>query len=321
VTDPTRDLGPSFGMERLPFRLPEFVRLSWVGDDARRAWEPRFRRLAEVLSTLQWSSVRAGLRRACKLVLTSAEARDRFADRLAPDGLVCETVQPLAASPYHGAAASPVSAEPGHLLVAIGRPDDASLLKGAILAFDLDAEQALLGAGACCRAAFAATWRDARFADFTWPMAARTIGRAPANRAIEIDRPSLVNPLWKWVGIRLLFTIPCRFDCPAALRSADELARLGDALGHGQEMAWAREILSWPLEWSALHGIAEIRTPVCKLVVTTDATPRRYAVRVHGDRLPDEGASGLSFPYDFHGRARDGRVAPKSLGLPALHRQ
>src|SRR5262245_13157637 len=92
----------SFGMRRLPFRFPEFVRISWVGDAARSTWEPRFRRVANAVSTLQWCSVRAGLRRACKMVMTSVEARDQLAEELGRDALVCETVLPLAASPYHG---------------------------------------------------------------------------------------------------------------------------------------------------------------------------------------------------------------------------
>lgn len=319
MTGPT-DLGLFFGMERLRLHLPAFVRLSWVGDNARRAWEPRFWRIADILSTLQWTSVRAGLRRACKLVMTSAEARDRFAEEPARDGLVCETVQPLAASPYHGGAASPRPGHSPHLLVAVGRPRDAALLKEAILASDLEAEQALLGGEKCCRAAFVATWRDARFADFTWPTAVRTVDHSSADRLIEIASPSLASPLWKWAGIRLLFTAPCRLDCAAARQSADELARLGDDLGYGQEMAWARDILSWPVEWSALHGIAEIQTPVCKLVVNTDATPKRYTVRVRGDRFPPEGASGLSFPYS-HGRAWHGWTTLNSRELRVLHRQ
>jgi SAM-dependent methyltransferase len=51
------------------------------------------------------------------------------------------------------------------------------------------------------------------------------------------------------------------------------------------------------VEWSALHGIAEVRTPVLKVSTRTDATSRRYTVRRRGDSFPIEGAQGLSFPF------------------------
>ena len=62
-------------------------------------------------------------------------------------------------------------------------------------------------------------------------------------------------------------------------------------------MDWLLDILSWPTEWSALHGIAEIKTPVLKGSVRTDATPNKYVVRRKGDTFPLEGAQGLNFPY------------------------
>ncbi len=58
-----------------------------------------------------------------------------------------------------------------------------------------------------------------------------------------------------------------------------------------------REILSWPAEWSALHGIAEIKTPVLKVSTRTDATAKKYVVRRQGEKYPAEGARGLGFPY------------------------
>jgi hypothetical protein len=57
------------------------------------------------------------------------------------------------------------------------------------------------------------------------------------------------------------------------------------------------ELLDWPVEWSALHGIAEIRTPVVKIATRTDPTPERYVVRWMGKSFPADGARGLMFPY------------------------
>jgi hypothetical protein len=74
-------------------------------------------------------------------------------------------------------------------------------------------------------------------------------------------------------------------------------------MGAGEELAWQDEIFAWPVEWSALHGIAEIKTPILKVSASTDATAGKYVVRWHGSRYPKEGANGLGFPF-AHRRKR-----------------
>jgi hypothetical protein len=78
---------------------------------------------------------------------------------------------------------------------------------------------------------------------------------------------------------------------------AKKLIDIGRAAEYVDEMDWLPEILSWPIEWSALHRIAEIKTPVLKASARTDATPCRYTVRRQGDNYPLEGIRGLNFPY------------------------
>jgi len=71
--------------------------------------------------------------------------------------------------------------------------------------------------------------------------------------------------------------------------------------------------LSWSAEWSGLHGIAEIKTPVLKVITNTDATARKGILRWNGSTFPAEGANGSTFPYR----------APTSVTLtssPSFHR-
>jgi hypothetical protein len=72
---------------------------------------------------------------------------------------------------------------------------------------------------------------------------------------------------------------------------------VGTTAGYAEEMRWLQDILSWPYEWSSLHGIAEIRTPVVKVAVPTDATACTYTVRLPGTSYPREAADGNRFPY------------------------
>ena len=63
--------------------------------------------------------------------------------------------------------------------------------------------------------------------------------------------------------------LPCSFDCK-------ETAQIGEknlSLLSSEAKDIGLEILSWPIEWSALHGVAEIKTPILKVSTRTDVTP------------------------------------------------
>jgi hypothetical protein len=64
-----------------------------------------------------------------------------------------------------------------------------------------------------------------------------------------------------------------------------------------QERFWMVEILSWPVKWTALHGIAEITSPIHRMSVPTDATVETLEVRYAGAGYPAEGARGSGFPH------------------------
>jgi SAM-dependent methyltransferase len=78
-----------------------------------------------------------------------------------------------------------------------------------------------------------------------------------------------------------------------------KLLDAGRRAGFATEMDWILEILHWPVEWSALHGIAEIKTPILKISTKTDATAKKYLIQRRGTRYPVEGAQGLKFPYQM----------------------
>jgi hypothetical protein len=68
------------------------------------------------------------------------------------------------------------------------------------------------------------------------------------------------------------------------------------------------------VEWSSLHGISETKTPILKMSSNTDAIDTKVVVRLSGTVYPDEGATGMGFPY----RTRvvpPGRVVAYRRGL------
>jgi hypothetical protein len=187
--------------------------------------------------------------------------------------------------------------EPFEYRVALGALPHVAALKRAIDAGDDETMGRLLGFPDCCIAAFRATWVDDHCVDTTWAMAVRTV--APQGRVIDVPAatPFHTNILWRWMGVRAVPHLPCSFTCASTVAFASRLLSLGRELGYGDEMAWIEEILNWPVAWSALHGIAEIKTPVLKASTRTDATAHEFLVRKPGDRLPAEAARGLVFPF------------------------
>jgi hypothetical protein len=185
----------------------------------------------------------------------------------------------------------------------VGRPADVQAFRAAWTASDDEAIGRLLGYPECCRTFFRRVWVDDRMVDTTWPMARVSAGETNGARSLSVAGPAAANILWRWMGVRAVPHLPCRVDCEKTIALGERLVEVGWLSGHGAEMDWLLEILSWPVEWSALHGIAEVKTPVLKVSTRTDATASRYVVRREGTDYPAEGARGLQFPYRAPARA------------------
>lgn len=295
-----------FQRDRLGFRLPDFTRLSWVSDPARGVWEPRIQRIGAAWSAIEWHSILAGLRR-CALASASPNELVTLAGDLAAHGLAALPVDVHGApAGYASSTLEPKHGQPFVYRVAMGEPGQIATLKQAMEAGDDRTIGRMLGYPDCCRVFFKHTWVDLAMVDTTWPMAAASIDGEPRARRVEISHanPIHANILWRWMGVRAVPHLPCSFECPATVQFGEQLVAVGRAAGFGDEMDWLEEILAWPVEWSALHGIAEIKTPVLKVSSRTDATAHRFTVQKRGRRYPDEGATGLHFPYRPPGKRK-----------------
>ena len=213
-----------------------------------------------------------------------------------PDALPVEMVG-LTGQSYSATSTTAQQGEPFLFRLVIGRPSDLADFKRAWDVADQETIGDLLGYPRCCRDFSAVSgsmtpwstprgrWRPRPGADRCRRHPRR--GRRPRSR----QHPVALD------GRRTVPHLPCRFDCPATVELGERFVAVGRSCGFGQEMDWLLDVLSWPVEWSALHGIAEIRTPLLKVSTRTDATPRRYTVQRRGDSYPIEGAQGLSFPF------------------------
>jgi len=282
---------PTLVHERLPFVLPDFNRHSWISESAKSVWEPRISRILHAWLHIEWLSVAAGIRE-CALIWISPN--------------VLPKVTPM----WEAAQLSAVQLDiddtglqtntSGLICVIVGALDNIERLRQAWVSSDHEAVGRQLGYPPCCRTFFSKVWVDQRCIDTTWAMSENT-SRAWGKPVVQIepadDVPPLANILWRWVGVRAVPHLPCRFDCPDSIKFGRRLLELGQEAGYAQEVAWISHILSWPIEWSALHGIAEVKTPILKISTRTDATANKWVVQWVGTAYPEEGAVGLRFPY------------------------
>jgi hypothetical protein len=285
-------------MDRLNFTLPDFTRLSWTSDTARSVWEPRISRVCVAFQEVEWRAVKAKVRKCAVNVLSPQELVAKGA-MWAGEGLNMLPIEIQGMSPhsYSSTSLKVTAGQPFGFRVVVGTPEDVSQFKAAWDASDQEQIGRMLGYPDCCREFFRHTWVDQSMVDTTWPMGFATAKATNGTRAVEVTGPAESNILWRWMGVRAVPHLPCKFDCAATVEFGRKLIQVGRDAGFGQEMEWLLEILSWNAEWSALHGIAEIKTPILKVSTRTDATPTKYVVRRTGIGYPEEGARGLHFPY------------------------
>jgi len=279
--------------DRLPGLLPDFTRRIWTSDAARLVWEPRLQKIGQAWSELERESVVYGIRGAAlkevapdhlAAVMRWAAERGVMAVVL---GQVPQTVE------YSSTARSLRPGEAWTYKVVYLRPATAPRWLQAWDHSDHETLGTLLGYPECCRRFFDRVWIQEQCVDTTWAM----IGGEGDTREVEITTTPFQNILLRWLGPRWVPHLPCSFSCIPTLRSGEAFRWLAQKLGFHDEVQWLMKILSWPVEWTALHGIAEIKTPVVKLATRTDLTAGKYAVRVPGDQYPLEGAKGIRFPY------------------------
>ena len=115
---------------------------------------------------------------------------------------------------------------------------------------------------------------------------------------IVTSAPPELNLLLRWLGIRPVFHLPCSFTCEASIGVAREIVAVATQIAGTEEITSIYRMLRWPIQWSALHGIAEIETPVLRIATRTDATALNYTVRIRGDLgSVVHAARGNRFPF------------------------
>lgn len=288
-------------MKRLNFVLPDWTRVIWASAEARDVWQPRIQRISNAFLDIEKKSVFTGHR---KSNLTFLRKEDLPKEK-AQIPMYYEKVSPylkveskskaemvLLEETYLGNSYS--NSSHGNFLpqqknayrVAFTQPQYVNDWLEAWKNNDNVAIGQLLDYPPCCIDFFEKYWVKEQYIDTTYPMSLN-----------GTEGPKECNILLRWLGVRAVSHLPCSFSCENTYKIARSNIEFGRELGYNEEMDWLEEMLSWPVEWSALHGIAEIKTPILKISTRTDATADLVVVQKQGYSYPKEGVSGNKFPY------------------------
>lgn len=286
-------------MDRLGFTLPDFCRVGWASEAARQRWAPVIEQIGRLWQTLEVESVRIAMRRVGLVPLGHGCAHEIFG------GLESAPLYRFSPrSMYVSERKSTIDG--GDVTVhAVGTKRD---VEDAVHAFTRQQDDVLgrlLGYPECCIRFFQEVWIGQRHIDTTWPMALGSMpDGTPEVREFEAASTPHTNMLLRWLGVRPVFHLPCSFQCAETWRVAEEIKALAIRIGQHDVIESLYDMLRWPVQWSALHGIAEVETPVLRISARTDATSTEYKVRLLGAAGEiDAAPSGTRFPYRSPGRA------------------
>jgi hypothetical protein len=255
-------------VERLDSGLPRGTRCCWVNDRVRQIWEPRILRIRKSWKEIERLSVAERLRTGCLTVMSAEELvffENKYPELIPVQSNSCE-----------------LNKNVNDVWWMIVRHDGIQQLKEA--AWSYKKLGMFLGYPSCCCDFFEKKMNE-NFID-TWYRALNTIGSKVCSNLIEIVCAPEANTLLHAIGLKAVPHVPCSFSCDGTIRNGVEFMNIGNKFGFSNEMRWLKEILSWPVEWSTLQDIEEIKTPLFEIMARTTYAPKKYVVRRKSDISP-----------------------------------
>lgn len=257
-------------MQRLDFTLNDFTRVIYSSKEMEDTWKPRITLISNRVRQLEIETVVRGLRKACLVNLSEDELKDN-ADELSRKG---KCVVPLTLIPtgknYSSNAVKYEKGMPFSYRCLVTSPEDMPSFFKAFIEGDNQVMGELLGYPKCC----------IEFFEKAWP--------GKVDTTIEMEKAEeysiWCNVLLRYLGCRMVFHLPCSFKC----KETESIGLRYFKLLHEyfeQEALWLQEMLSWPTRWTGLHGIAEIKTPVFKVMTRTDAWSDMVAFNLGGKQI------------------------------------
>lgn len=275
-------------VRRLNFSLPKFLRVSWVSDEARKVWQPRLQAITKARPRIFVQVIQDGSDSVALLQLTDAESGELERWMEPQDNYALVRFTPKeAVAPDNQA----------RLEVAVGRRADVNKFAAAWRDGQTNVLDDLRGLPHCCRAFRNTLHNESKLVDPVFSQALNSFPSVIEDGVVTFASPPSLNLLPDILGVLPLAHMPCSFSCDASRKLAQTWVETGRAKELAEEMDHLEELMSWPMEWSSLHGIAEIKLPIFKVSANTDAFANTLRVRINSIRYPSAGVTGLHFPF------------------------
>ena len=266
-------------------QLPDFLRIAWVSERAKSVWASRLAAVAQAWQGIEVKSVLEGVRK-CAITRVNGSFAGDLADLAASAGCSSRLLPTL------------IGDRPSSL---VGICRDSADLDRLASSSDIEALGQLLGYPPCCIEkhivrASPVSRSFGEWASVTKPadLASRTETIEEEYVEVTSEDMELCNQLWSVIGIRQVPHEVCSINCKRSYSQAETFRKMMDS----QIAEWSEQLFSWPVEWSALHGIGELRSPILKLAFPTVATLRKKTIWWRGSQFPTEGAHGVRFPFN-----------------------
>ncbi len=281
------------------FRLPHFARLAWTADSSREIWEPRFKKINEWSLQSGIYFVADGMAD-CAVRQVSPSRVFEYLRLASQKGL---SVEPWGKGFFYDSIngnGNSSTASGKYQKVVVGKSDDLKKTIELRRMGDHEKIGSMLGIPECCRDFYLQKALPQNLKEPVWLIPEQ--GEGDFKNPLEWRGDPGLNIFLKAIGIQAVFHFPCSPGCSASTQIADRTIELAKESGFEEVADWLREILSWPLEWSANHGIAEIKIPIAKISSRADATAGKIVVQYAGSASPEESARGLGYPYNMAGK-------------------
>jgi hypothetical protein len=233
-----------------------------------------------------------GLGGRARLVRPYPHEVDALRPVLAAQGLTIERID-LPLAEVSRCCPSPLAADDRRCIALEGQPAAVREAYEALRSGDDRGFHEALGVPECC--VLAAT--RLHELELTDPISLAAFGDDARPGTRTVDRPIAANLLLRRLGLWPLTHAPCRLDCARSGAMVEACLNAPTSEEDRVALQDLAEILAWPLSWSMLHGIAELKLPVLKAIHDTDATASMYRIDVVSDRRPRDTPHGLDHPY------------------------
>ena len=259
---------------------PQTKKLYW-NKDLESLWEPRFKRVRKLYNNAELATVIAGMRRVYVYHVNSQRFEDSY-EFLRKNGLVF--FQTNKSGIYSGFSHK-------HLPV---KEDEAFTLYGAaVKADDQEAGELftqysseertdhggigeLLGYPKCCTEFFNEVWPGTSV-DPIYEAAMKTLGATTVDDTVEVACHPYCNNMLRYFGIRITPHLTCSMQCKETIKWGEEWIEIMRQIDD-EATDWMIELLSMPITWNVLKGVAVVDTPVFRGVTNSDGTLTKKVV-------------------------------------------